>query len=88
MAIVNEIGNYLKVDEVNKDVIKFSIYKNKNVRNNLTDFDIVKTGEEECTDSYLDSTPDNSKTLRNNMITFGYQMLKMNPLYSGWTDLV
>lgn len=88
MALKNEKGNYLKISTV--DIIgsivsiRGDVYESEDVRRGgLTEFQAAKMVTEcfERNDSYVTT----GKTLRDEMITMGYVMLKTGE-YKDWQD--
>ena len=91
MALKNENENYLKIINVKQNVnkkhgtISYMIWKDKEIRENPGDFDKPKEKVIKISDNLLNNTPDITKTIKDNLLTLGYEYLKQNG-FSDWVD--
>ena len=93
MALKNDEGNYLKISLIHGDIldnridITCELWKNEEVRITPTEFNksIHKNLMIEESD-IMEKTLDNSKSIRNNIITLCYEELKKEDEFSDWID--
>jgi len=93
MALKNEAGNYLIVKGNYRKTIVAKVYKNEEHRNSGDDdfvtsrmFDVSKETNKAFKNANEDvSTYNLGKTLKNNLKTISYDILKLNEC-EGWID--
>lgn len=90
MALKNSITNeYLKVNQMTENLVSFDLYKDKKHRQDgdtkymihLDCSEYISNGSE-----YLETLPDNRKSILDNTKTAGYNALKDLPAYSDFID--
>ena len=86
MALVNDIGRYLKIDKIVGEVVYFDIYKTQETRLNPTEFDLVQKYEMPLPQGYDEVVADSNKTIKENNITAGYLAIKQDQMYKHWED--
>lgn len=94
MALTNASGNYLKVEDVKtaSNIVRFSLYKDANVRNNPSEFDQILPGSIHCgTLPTKMAEVVATGNLLDDLKTAAYEALKQEPPYNGasgetWTD--
>lgn len=87
MALINGNGNYLKIDKISLEKMTYSIYKDKSVRKNLTEFDNVIVREIEIIPEQIGNMDIVSSSVKNVLVTAGYLYLKTTPMFESWSDV-
>jgi len=88
MALLNDNGNYLKIEKLSFEKIYYKIYKSTEVRHNFDpDFDIVKEFEMDIISDSIGNMEIPDKTIKEAVITAGYLFLLKTPMFEGWKSV-
>lgn len=100
MALINPTtGEYLKIYDIHIELkndnhnYQYIIFANEEQRqrydNGLSDYETVKLGMYNSSvqiDNELNLSSDNELSIKNNIITAGYNVMKTDEIFSNWID--
>lgn len=100
MALINQTtGEYLKIYDVHIELkndnhnYQYIIFANEEQRqrydDGLSDYETIKRGMYNSSvqiDNELNLSSDNELSIKNNIITAGYNVMKTDEIFSNWID--